>query len=1103
MATYDGNNKANTYTGGTEADLISGNDGNDTLSGGDNNDTIFGGSGSDVIDGGNHNDALDGGVGADRLTGGSGDDTFHLTGTFGSDTIVGGEAGESAGDTIDISSATSGVTVTYSGADTGTITDGSSTASFSEIENFTLSGQNDTFNGATATNGVNVSSGFGTDTLTGGSGNDTMTAGVGSDSVTGGAGNDLLTGSSTTATSGGAGQVNWTSLGNGTSVTGGATLTSSGVQIGVSYTDTGAGTSATVSNTTQYVAGGETFSNASSLWLVGDGSGPTSTTTLNFSAAAGSLMDGTASNVSFRLNDIDRSAWQDVVTVLAYDADGNLVPVTITSASSGANADTISGGTITAGNQQDEANLAGGSALVTIAGPISRIEIVYSNGLNSQQYLYITDVQFTTTYADNDTLVGGVGNDTAYGGVGNDSITGDANNDLLYGGDGKDTISGGADQDTVYGDAGNDSLTGDAGNDSIFGGTGNDSIYGGSEQDTLSGDAGNDLIFGGDGNDQLAGGADNDTLSGDAGDDSLSGDVGNDSLLGGTGNDLLYGGDGNDTLSGGADQDTVYGDAGNDSLTGDAGNDSLYGGSGNDTVDGGTGNDRVDGGTGNDSLLGGDGDDTFILATGFGTDTINGNEAGETTGDTLDLSGIALGVNVTLTGAEAGTVVSGTDSATFSNIEHLILTAGNDSLDATALAVGIAMDGLAGDDTLRGGSGNDSFIGGAGNDSLIGGIGNDALYGDAGNDTLHGDAGHDSLAGDAGNDLLYGGTGNDTLAGGADNDQLYGGDNEDLLEGGTGNDSLYGDAGNDVLEGGDGNDSLFGGAGNDTLYGGAGDESFAVEAGNDVLDGGTGNDRFDGGLGDTVNGGENLGDYDQLDLTAWGWSLTNVIHDPMNPENGVVQFLDASGAVIGSMAFSNIEKVVTCFTPGTLIATARGPEAVERLVPGDLIMTRDHGLQPLRWVGRRDLSLADLIAGPKLQPVRIAAGALGAGLPLRDMLVSPQHRMLMTGARAEMLFGEDEVLVAALHLTALPGVEQVLTRGVTYLHLMFDNHEVIEADGAWSESFQPAARSLRDLGDEQRAEIVALFPDLAGGPVSVPAARLTLKAHEARVLLAA
>ena len=256
-------------------------------------------------------------------------------------------------------------------------------------------------------------------------------------------------------------------------------------------------------------------------------------------------------------------------------------------------------------------------------------------------------------------------------------------------------------------------------------------------------------------------------------------------------------------------------------------------------------------------------------------------------------------------------------------------------------------------------------------------------------------------------------------------------------------------------------------------------------------------------MGDTVNGGENLGDYDQLDLTAWGWSLTNVIHDPMNPENGVVQFLDASGAVIGSMAFSNIEKVVTCFTPGTLIATARGPVAVERLAPGDLIMTRDHGLQPLRWVGRRDLSLADLIAGPKLQPVRIAAGALGAGLPLRDMLVSPQHRMLMTGARAEMLFGEDEVLVAALHLTALPGVEQVLTRGVTYLHLMFDNHEVIEADGAWSESFQPAARSLRDLGDEQRAEIVALFPDLAGGPVSVPAARLTLKAHEARVLLAA
>ena len=409
--------------------------------------------------------------------------------------------------------------------------------------------------------------------------------------------------------------------------------------------------------------------------------------------------------------------------------------------------------------------------------------------------------------------------------------------------------------------------------------------------------------------------------------------------------------------------------------------------------------------------------------------------------------------------------------------------------------------GGTGNDQLYGGTEADSLSGDAGNDLLYGGDGNDSMAGGADNDTLYGDAGNDSQTADAGDDVLYGGAGNDTLDGGADNDQLYGGDNDDVLYGGTGNDGLNGDAGNDVLYGGDGTDSLSGGLGNDTLYGGAGDETFVAEAGNDHIDGGTGNDTVEGGLADTVDGGENLGDYDQLDLTAWGWSLTNVIYD--TAESGTVQFLDAFGAVIGTMAFSNIEKVVTCFTPGTLIATARGPVAVEHLAAGDMIVTRDHGLQPLRWVGRRDLSLADLIAGPKLQPVRIAAGALGAGLPERDMLVSPQHRMLMTGARAEMFFGADEVLVAALHLTTLPGVEQVLTRGISYLHLLFDDHELIEADGAWAESFQPAERALRDLEDEQRAEIVALFPDLAEGIARFPAARPTLKAHEARVLLAA
>jgi len=203
------------------------------------------------------------------------------------------------------------------------------------------------------------------------------------------------------------------------------------------------------------------------------------------------------------------------------------------------------------------------------------------------------------------------------------------------------------------------------------------------------------------------------------------------------------------------------------------------------------------------------------------------------------------------------------------------------------------------------------------------------------------------------------------------------------------------------------------------------------------------------------------------------------------------------------MSFSGIEQVIPCLTPGTRLSTDRGEVAVETLRPGDLVLTRDNGYQPLRWIGRRDLSLADLIVKPALRPVEMAAGALGAGLPLRPLKVSPQHRMLMTGARAEMLFGEAEVLVAATHLTALPGIEARMTAGVSYIHLLFDRHEIICAEGAWTESFQPAMRMVDGMELAQRTEIATLFPELVGEDFDYPAARLSLKAHEAKVLLAA
>ncbi|MFZ1483102.1 MAG: Hint domain-containing protein, partial [Paracoccaceae bacterium] len=415
--------------------------------------------------------------------------------------------------------------------------------------------------------------------------------------------------------------------------------------------------------------------------------------------------------------------------------------------------------------------------------------------------------------------------------------------------------------------------------------------------------------------------------------------------------------------------------------------------------------------------------------------------------------------------------------------------------------------GGAGDDTVDGGSGDDSLDGGTGNDLMDGGTGNDSLFGGDGNDTGHGGSGQDSLSGGAGNDLLYGGDGNDSLDGGSGNDLLYGGAGNDTIFGGTGNDSIYAEAGDDSIDGGSGADLIYGGAGNDTLVSGAGDTLFGGD-GDDVfqgsgaatLTGGSGSDVFTGAAGLVIDGSEDGSEMDVLDLTGLG--PLSIAYDPLNPENGTVTFYNGLGMPTGTMVFSNIETVVPCFTPGTMIACELGEVAVEDLRPGDRVLTRDHGVQVLRWVGRKGLLRDVLAADVRLQPVLISAGALGPGLPVRDMRVSRQHRMLVAGPRAELLFGSDEVLVRAEHLTHLPGVALAAETEVTYIHLLFDRHEVVLSDGTWSESFQPGDRTLAGLDGAARDELFHLFPDLATGP-AYASARPTLRRYEAKVLTAA
>lgn len=170
----------------------------------------------------------------------------------------------------------------------------------------------------------------------------------------------------------------------------------------------------------------------------------------------------------------------------------------------------------------------------------------------------------------------------------------------------------------------------------------------------------------------------------------------------------------------------------------------------------------------------------------------------------------------------------------------------------------------------------------------------------------------------------------------------------------------------------------------------------------------------------------------------------------------------------------------TCFAEGTLIATPRGPRAVEQLRTGDLVLTADRGAQPLCWVGGQEFSARMVDADPGLAPVRIAAGALGPGVPARDLLVSRQHRIVVCSAIARRMAGPGGALVAAHRLVGLPGIAPEPPRAVAYRHLMFEAHEVVLAEGAPAESFLPGRMALAALPAAARAEVLAVPALLRG-----------------------
>ncbi|MBU2992238.1 Hint domain-containing protein [Octadecabacter sp. 1_MG-2023] len=261
-------------------------------------------------------------------------------------------------------------------------------------------------------------------------------------------------------------------------------------------------------------------------------------------------------------------------------------------------------------------------------------------------------------------------------------------------------------------------------------------------------------------------------------------------------------------------------------------------------------------------------------------------------------------------------------------------------------------------------------------------------------------------------------------------------------------------------------------------------------------------DRFNN---DSVNGSDVSSSYpgDTVTINVPGTGNVTYVGTTFYLANGQRVFTPTDGQVLENGTFVSSTWVSgqgpldvgdlgpPCFAAGTLIETERGMTAVQDIQVGDLVRTLDNGLQSVRWRGSRSTPALD-----KRAPIRFAAGAIGNE---RELLVSPQHKILLTGWRAELYFGEDEVLVAAAHLVNADTIHRAPRRHIDYHHMMFDAHEIVLAEGIPTESFYPGEYILQD--SDLHDEVTALFPEMIGTTDAAwTFARPVMHGREAKVL---
>jgi Ca2+-binding RTX toxin-like protein len=390
----------------------------------------------------------------------------------------------------------------------------------------------------------------------------------------------------------------------------------------------------------------------------------------------------------------------------------------------------------------------------------------------------------------------------------------------------------------------------------------------------------------------------------------------------------------------------------------------------------------------------------------------------------------------------------------------------------------IALFGLDGTNTLYAGSGTTALYGGPDTNTLVGGAGNDSFYVYSNQTTVI-----DAYT--TGNNTLYATGVNATLPENVDTLYLYG---SGLT--GTGNDqtdSIFGDGvysntliagtGDDYIVGGSGGNTLVAGTGIDTMYGGTGANTFMFAPGDAPVN--------------NPNGVDYIGDFkpgtDKLDFSAFaeaGHELSFIGTAPLTAPGQVDEFISGGYTFVegdvtspggadfeiqmaGSLNLQATDFIFSsaqCYLAGTRFLTQDGEVPVESLSIGDRVVTYDGRAEPIKWIGRRVVftRFADPL---RILPIRIKAGVLDHNVPSRDLLLSPDHAILV-----------DDVLIQAGALVNGTSIvrETDVPETFTYYHVELDDHSLILAENTPAETF---VDNVDRLDFDNWAEYETLYPE--------------------------